>query len=81
MFNLPTRRERRYRLKEKCFSKGFSVSISKHRGSILGENHNLIIPTRGEGQEVIIRWSLHCRDADGNIDHKRQDADPQGWTG
>lgn len=44
----------------------------------MGEIHNLIIAAPGEGKEVIIKWSLHCRDADGNKDHKRQDAAPQG---
>lgn len=48
------------------------------KGNVLGENHNLIIPSPGEGQEVIIKWSFACRNSQGNADHKPWDAKPSG---
>lgn len=51
----------------------------KASGMFWVKTMNVLCP--GEGQEVIIKERFCCSDSDGNVDHKRGDAGPQGWTG
>lgn len=61
-------------------TKGKTFGLQRGRNVLSGKN-NLIIVAPGEGQEVIIKSTFCCRDSDGNTDHPRWDASPQGRTG